>query len=167
MSAQSSGSAPHAAEAIGAAIGRGGSRSLALLSDDGLFYASVVRLSARLKDSGTVVKGLIESGLIFFGASGCASEKKRQDNEITHSAPPLADADDSITDRLLSLGMPDARGEKRTKPITVHVGPSLAKAIEQLSAHERRTISDYVAQVVERDPVVRTVLRQIEGPTGN
>lgn len=66
-----------------------------------------------------------------------------------------------------SYGMPDTRGEKRTKPITVHVGPTLAKAIEQLSSHERRTVSDYVAQVVERDPVVRTVLQQIGGDDGN
>lgn len=61
-----------------------------------------------------------------------------------------------------SLGMPDVRGEKRTVPITVHVGPTLAKAIDRLSSHERRTVSDYVAQVVERDPVVKTVLQQIE-----
>jgi hypothetical protein len=60
-----------------------------------------------------------------------------------------------------SLGMPDARGEKRTKPITVHVGPTLAMAIERLSKHECRTVSDYVAQVVERDPVVKKVLQQI------
>lgn len=69
--------------------------------------------------------------------------------------------------RRTSYGMPDARGEKRTVPITVHVGPKLAMAIEQLSSHEQRTVSAYVAQVVERDPVVKTVLQQIGGPDGN
>lgn len=63
--------------------------------------------------------------------------------------------------------MPDARGEKRTRPKTVHLGPTLEKAIETLSSHEQRTFSSYVAQVLERDPVVKTVLQQIKGITGN
>lgn len=57
--------------------------------------------------------------------------------------------------------MPDARGEKRVKPTTVHLGPKLRQAIEHLSSHEQRTVSSYVAQVLERDPLVKTVLQQI------
>lgn len=66
-----------------------------------------------------------------------------------------------------SRGMPDARGEKRVKPKTVHLGPTLAEAIEKLSNHEQRTFSSYVAQVLERDPVVKTVLQQITGTPRN
>jgi hypothetical protein len=35
-----------------------------------------------------------------------------------------------------------------------------------LSSHEQRTVSSYVAQVLERDPVVKTVLQQIGGRPG-
>lgn len=66
-----------------------------------------------------------------------------------------------------SLGMPVPRGEKRTKPVTVHMPPTLAAAIEKLSSHEERTVSTFVCRIVERDPLVKTVLQQLGGPTGN
>lgn len=57
--------------------------------------------------------------------------------------------------------------EKRTRPATVHLYPTLAKALETLSTHEQRTLSTYVVRVLERDPVVKTVLQQIGGVVGN
>jgi hypothetical protein len=62
--------------------------------------------------------------------------------------------------------MPDARGEKRVKPNDGPPRAEAAQAIEHLSSHEQRTVSSYVAQVLERDPVVRTVLQQIGGRRG-
>ena len=67
----------------------------------------------------------------------------------------------------MKRGMPDALGQKRTKPTTVHLGPKLRQAIDLLSKHERRTVSAYVEQVLERDPLVKTALQQIEGIRGN
>lgn len=66
-----------------------------------------------------------------------------------------------------SLGMPAPNGEKRTKPKTVHLYPALARAIEELSKHEDRTVSTFVCRVLERDPLVKTVLQQITGIGGN
>lgn len=66
-----------------------------------------------------------------------------------------------------SRGMPDARGEKRVRPTTVHLGDRLRRAVEMLSSHEQRTVSAVIGQVLERDPVVKTVLQQIEKHVGN
>lgn len=63
--------------------------------------------------------------------------------------------------------MPVPRGEKRTKPVTVHVPPSLKVALEKLSKHEERTLSTLVCRIVERDPLVQTLLQKIEGTRGN
>lgn len=57
--------------------------------------------------------------------------------------------------------------EKRTRPVTVHLYPALAKAVEQLSDHEQRSLSTFVLRVIERDPLVKTVLQQIGGVVGN
>lgn len=64
-------------------------------------------------------------------------------------------------------GLPAPDGEKRTKPATVHLYPALKKAIEQLATHEDRTISTFVCRVLERDPLVKTVLQQITGTPRN
>lgn len=57
--------------------------------------------------------------------------------------------------------------EKRTVPKTVHLYPTLAEALDKLSSHEQRSLSTYVVRVLERDPVVKTVLQQIGGVVGN
>jgi hypothetical protein len=49
----------------------------------------------------------------------------------------------------------------------VHLYPALARAIEELSKHEDRTVSTFVCRVLERDPLVKTVLQQITGIGGN
>lgn len=67
----------------------------------------------------------------------------------------------------MRLGMPAPKGEKRTKPATVHLYPTLKRAVEQLSEHEDRTVSTFVCRVLERDPLVKAVLQQIGGPKGN
>lgn len=67
----------------------------------------------------------------------------------------------------VSLGMPVPRGEKRTKPVTVHMPPTLAQVVEKLSLHEQRTVSTLVCRIVERDPTVQTFLQRIGGIAGN
>lgn len=62
-----------------------------------------------------------------------------------------------------SLGMPAPNGEKRIRPKTVHLYPALEQAVVKLSKHEDRTFSTYVCRVLERDPLVKTVLQQITG----
>ena len=67
----------------------------------------------------------------------------------------------------VSLGMPIPRGEKRTKPVTVHMPPTLAEVVEKLSVHEQRTVSTFVCRLVEEHPVVKTVLHQATRAAGN
>jgi hypothetical protein len=67
----------------------------------------------------------------------------------------------------MTKGLPAPEGEKRTKPATVHLYPSLAKAVEQLAEHEDRSVSTFVQRVLERDPLVKTVLQQITASGGN
>lgn len=66
-----------------------------------------------------------------------------------------------------TLGLPVPGGEKRTKPVTVHMPPTLADVIEKLSSSEHRTVSTYVCRIVEEHPVVKTVLQQTAKPQEN
>lgn len=66
-----------------------------------------------------------------------------------------------VSGKASTVGLPAANGEKRTKPKTVHLYPALETAIEQLRKHDDRTVSTFICRVLERDPVVQSVLQQI------